>query len=93
VISGAVMGSGAARRLSAVRWGVAGNMVGAWVLTLPCAGAMGGLAYGITQLFGTNSAAGPIVVLVLLLTAIGLAFARRLRRPRPSPIRPAGAEA
>ncbi|HEX3805695.1 MAG TPA: inorganic phosphate transporter [Gaiellaceae bacterium] len=37
VVSGAVMGSGATRRLSAVRWGVAGNMVFAWVLTIPAA--------------------------------------------------------
>jgi PiT family inorganic phosphate transporter len=37
VISGAVMGSGATRRLSAVRWGVAGNIVVAWLLTLPAA--------------------------------------------------------
>ena len=38
-ISGAVIGSGAAKRLSAVRWGVAGNIVVAWVLTLPGRGA------------------------------------------------------
>jgi PiT family inorganic phosphate transporter len=37
VVSGAVMGSGATRRLSAVRWGVAGNIVVAWLLTLPAA--------------------------------------------------------
>jgi PiT family inorganic phosphate transporter len=37
VISGAVMGSGATKRLSAVRWGVAGNIVVAWVLTIPAA--------------------------------------------------------
>src|SRR4051794_15642885 len=37
VISGAVIGSGATRRLSAVRWGVAGNIVFAWVLTIPAA--------------------------------------------------------
>ena len=37
VVSGAVMGSGATKRLSAVRWGVAGNIVVAWVLTLPAA--------------------------------------------------------
>ena len=37
-ISGAVIGSGAAKRLSAVRWGVAGNIVVAWVLTLPGGG-------------------------------------------------------
>ena len=37
VISGGIMGAGAAKRLSAVRWGVAGNIVDAWVLTLPAA--------------------------------------------------------
>jgi PiT family inorganic phosphate transporter len=37
VVSGAVMGAGATKRLSAVRWGVAGNIMIAWVLTLPAA--------------------------------------------------------
>ncbi len=37
VISGAVMGAGATKRLSAVRWGVAGNIVVAWLLTIPMA--------------------------------------------------------
>jgi PiT family inorganic phosphate transporter len=37
VISGAVLGAGATKRLSAVRWGVAGNMVVAWILTIPAA--------------------------------------------------------
>ena len=37
VVSGAVMGAGATRRLSAVRWGVAGNIVVAWILTIPAA--------------------------------------------------------
>ena len=40
-ISGAVIGSGAAKRLSAVRWGVAGNIVVAWIVTLPAAAAIG----------------------------------------------------
>ena len=40
-ISGAVMGAGAAKRVSAVRWGVAGNIVIAWVLTLPAAAVIG----------------------------------------------------
>jgi PiT family inorganic phosphate transporter len=86
------MGSGAAKRLSAVRWGVAGNMVGAWILTLPAAGLMGGIAYGITRIFGTNNAAGPIVVLLLFLGGLGLILSRRFRR-RPSPSMIAGAEA
>jgi PiT family inorganic phosphate transporter len=45
VVSGAVMGAGATRRLSAVRWGIAGNIVVAWVLTLPAAGAVAALCY------------------------------------------------
>jgi PiT family inorganic phosphate transporter len=40
VVSGSVMGAGATRRFSAVRWGVAGNIVAAWMLTLPAAGLM-----------------------------------------------------
>ncbi len=39
--SSAIMGIGATRRLSAVRWGVAGNIVGAWVLTFPICGGLG----------------------------------------------------
>jgi hypothetical protein len=66
-------------------------MVGAWILTLPAAGAMGGIAYGVTRIFGANNAAGPIVVLVLLLGAIGFAFARRFRQPGGPVV--AGAEA
>jgi PiT family inorganic phosphate transporter len=45
VISGAVMGSGATKRLSAVRWGVAGNIVTAWVLTIPAAGLVAAACY------------------------------------------------
>jgi inorganic phosphate transporter, PiT family len=79
VISGGVMGAGAAKRLSAVRWGVAGNIVVAWLLTIPAAGLMGGITYGVTRIFGTG-AAGPLVVSIALLLAIVLVFARRLQR-------------
>ena len=40
-ISGSVLGAGASRRLSAVRWGVAGNILVAWILTIPAAAAIG----------------------------------------------------
>ena len=50
-ITGAIMGVGAARRASAVRWGVAGNIVVAWVLTIPAAAAISALVYGATRLF------------------------------------------
>ncbi|MFL5917653.1 MAG: inorganic phosphate transporter [Gaiellaceae bacterium] len=45
VVSGAVMGAGATRRLSAVRWGVAGNIVVAWILTIPAAALVAAALY------------------------------------------------
>jgi PiT family inorganic phosphate transporter len=83
VISGGVMGAGAAKRLSAVRWGVAGNMVVAWVLTLPAAAGIGAAVYGVTRIFGENSTAGPVVVAALILIGSALAFGRRVRRGSP----------
>jgi PiT family inorganic phosphate transporter len=45
VISGSVLGAGATKRLSAVRWGVAGNIVTAWLLTIPAAGLVAAALY------------------------------------------------
>ena len=44
-ITGAIVGVGATRRLSAVRWGVAARILWAWVLTIPAAGAIGAGVY------------------------------------------------
>ena len=46
-ITGAVIGVGATQRFSAVRWGVAGRIVYAWILTIPMAAAVGAISYGI----------------------------------------------
>ncbi|MCK8783067.1 inorganic phosphate transporter [Roseomonas sp. NAR14] len=51
-ITGAIVGVGAARRASAVRWGVASNIVVAWIVTLPAAAAIAALAYFVAGLFG-----------------------------------------
>jgi len=48
-ITSAIMGVGTTKRLSAVRWGVAGNIVGAWILTFPGAAAIAGVAYFIVR--------------------------------------------
>ena len=50
-ITGSIMGVGAARRASAVRWGVAGSLVIAWLITIPAAGIVAAAVYGITRLF------------------------------------------
>jgi PiT family inorganic phosphate transporter len=77
VISGGIMGAGAAKRISAVRWGVAGNIVVAWVLTLPAAAVVGGVTYGVTRLFG-DGAAGPVVVSIVLIGVLAWIFGRRV---------------
>jgi PiT family inorganic phosphate transporter len=79
VISGAVMGAGAAKRLSAVRWGVAGNIAVAWVLTLPAAALIGGLAYGFSSIFGSG-ALGPLIVSLSILGVVLAFLARRVGR-------------
>jgi PiT family inorganic phosphate transporter len=78
VISGGVMGAGAAKRVSAVRWGVAGNIVIAWVLTIPAAGGTAAIVYGFARIFG-HGAAGPIVVSALMICGLIALGARRLR--------------
>jgi len=50
-ITGAIVGVGASRRLSAVRWNVASSIVVAWIVTLPAAALIGALAYGAAGLF------------------------------------------
>jgi len=47
-ITGAIVGVGAVRRASAVRWGVAGNIVWAWIFTIPAAALVAALFYGLS---------------------------------------------
>ena len=48
-ITGAIVGVGAANKLSAVRWGVAGGIVWAWILTIPCSAFMAAVAWWLAQ--------------------------------------------
>ena len=77
-ISGSVMGAGAIRGLHAVRWGIAGNILVAWVMTIPCAGLVGASMEVITRL-----PAGDAVVFVLVSMIAAAAFlARRVQTRR-----------
>jgi PiT family inorganic phosphate transporter len=51
-VTGSVVGVGAARKASAVRWNVASNIVVAWIVTLPASGLMAAICYLISKLFG-----------------------------------------
>jgi len=84
VINGGVMGAGAGKRVSAVRWGVAGNIVVAWLLTLPAAAAIGAVAYGVTHIFGSG-ALGPVLVTLASVGLIAAIFARRAQQGAPVP--------
>ena len=53
-ITGAIVGVGSTRRLSAVRWGVAGQIVWAWILTIPAAFAISAGAYYVVHLAGAK---------------------------------------
>ena len=50
-ITGSVIGTGAARKASAVRWGVAGRVVTAWFITIPASAAVGAVFYVLTRMF------------------------------------------
>lgn len=87
-ITGAVLGAGAAKRLSAVRWGLAGNIAVAWVLTIPAAALVGAVTYGLSRIFG-DGALGPVLIAVSLLMLMAAMFGRRLRggpEIMPSPV-------
>ena len=75
VATGSILGSGVGVRGAAVRWGVAGRMFLAWMLTVPAAAGVGALFYGIDIL------AGPYVVFALLLVVASAIFYRSRTRP------------
>jgi inorganic phosphate transporter, PiT family len=49
-IAGSILGVGATQNVSAVRWGIAGNIVWAWILTIPCSAFIAGLAWWVAHL-------------------------------------------
>ena len=53
-ITGAIVGVGATRRLSAVRWGLAGRIVWAWILTIPASAAVAALMYTVLRMLGAS---------------------------------------
>jgi PiT family inorganic phosphate transporter len=71
-ITGSVMGAGASRRFSAVRWGIAGNIAIAWVLTLPAAGSVAAVMEVVTRM-----PAGDLIVFVLAGAIAATAFLGR----------------
>lgn len=79
VATGSVMGSGVGMPGAKVRWGVAKRMFLAWMITLPAAGLVGGLCFGLQHLIG--GAAGSITVFALLIAVSTWLFLESRRKP------------
>ena len=96
VTSGSVLGTAAGRRAGAVHWGVAAEMVVAWLLTLPAAAAFGALAAWVAA----DGPLGTLLIGIVLVGAAGLIYRLSRRRPvsadtvnDPAPARPAAVPA
>ena len=77
VCTGAIFGAGAGRRLAAVRWGMAGQMAIAWLLTLPAAAIVGAVAGRVAEI----GSAGTVVVAVAGVAFGGGIYALSRRQP------------
>jgi PiT family inorganic phosphate transporter len=75
VASGSILGAGLGRRLAEVRWGVAGRMAVAWLITLPAAALAGGLAASVVQ--GGGDLGTAVVALVGAALAAGIVAVSR----------------
>ncbi len=78
VATGSILGSGVGRPGAQVRWGIAGRMVTAWLITMPAAGVVGALCFFLAH--GIGGLAGAITVFVLLLAAAALMYLRSRRQ-------------
>src|SRR5215216_653842 len=79
-ISGSVLGAGATTKFSAVRWGVAGNILLAWVLTIPCAAGVGALMESLTRLPGGVAVVAVVTAMIATVAFVGRTVqGRRLR--------------
>src|SRR6266702_1777355 len=77
-ITGAIVGAGSTRRLSAVRWGVAGRIVWAWVITIPASAIIAAVAYWLVARVNH----GVVLVLLTALVAAAAIIVLALRHPR-----------
>lgn len=79
VATGSILGSGVGMPGATVRWGLAGRMLGAWMLTLPAAGLIGALCYGVQH--GVGGVLGSVLVLGILLASAAAIWIASRRKP------------
>nr|WP_141847233.1 inorganic phosphate transporter [Lapillicoccus jejuensis] len=79
VATGSILGTGVGKRGAEVRWGVAGRMVAAWLITLPAAAVVGAVMWWVGHAIG--GLAGALVVFVILVGMAGYMYARSRKQP------------
>src|SRR4051794_15286761 len=79
VATGSILGSGVGRPGAQVRWGIAGRMLLAWLITLPAAGVVGALMWTVGDALGGY--AGPLVVVLALVALAAYLFVRSQHQP------------
>ena len=89
VATGAIFGAGAGRKLAGVRWGVAGQMAIAWIVTLPAAAIVGAVAFYVA---GTGTIGTIIVAVVAIALAAGIYAASRRTPVTSDNVNDAGAD-
>jgi PiT family inorganic phosphate transporter len=80
VATGSILGSGIGKPGASVRWGIAGRMVVAWVITLPMAGLVGALTWWIGDVVG-GGLPGAVLIVVILVAAASFIFFRAHHQP------------
>ena len=79
VATGSILGSGVGKPGAKVRWGIAGRMVAAWLVTLPAAGVVGAVMWWVGDLLGGY--AGPLAIFAILVALAAYMFVRSQRQP------------
>ena len=79
VATGSIMGTGLGRKGAEVRWGVAGRMAVAWLITLPSAAIVGALCWGLADIVG--GLPGVLVVFAVLIALAGWMYLRSRKEP------------
>ena len=85
VVAGGVIGAGAGKRLSAVRWGLAGNIAIAWILTLPTAAAVGAGTYAVSTAISAGALGPFVIAATVCATGLLAVLIRRAHKLTPQP--------
>jgi inorganic phosphate transporter, PiT family len=86
IVSGSILGAGVGKRLSEVNWGLAGRMVLAWLLTLPAAAVVAGVAWYLTDGLGGDSVGPPVLFALAAAGAGGLLYVASKTPVKPADV-------